>query len=273
MTDRPKLVFVGGHSKSGTTFIGRALGLFNDVCSKGELDYFRLYFKELNTLTDGYNVNIDYVNREVYDGIGNLGRIDDKAMVRIHRSVFMELFQSGVPVPADSKFWVEKSPQNVHWTNAINFIFPEAVIVAVYRDPVAVFRSRLRHMADHRDGELKNVASPERQEFRRTFIEGWYTWIGQLEKYKDRLMPVNYQHVVDDTKGFLDFAAERIFKEDLGLKAPVETLSKEYYLSQLPEERRAKSLVQTNMKRLTLSEKEISIIKEKCRSPEVPFAF
>ena len=269
----PKLIFVGGYTKSGTTFIGRTLGLFNQVCAKGELDYFRLFFKELNALTDKYNTNIEYVNREIYDGKGSLDKVDETAMVRIHRAVFAELFKSGTHVPEDSKFWVEKSPYNVRWAKSINFVFPTSTIVAVYRDPVAVLRSNLRHLADHRQEELKNPNSPERQEFRQKFIRAWQDWVAHIENIRERLVLVNYQRVVDDTQGFLGFAANNIFGEDLGLKAPIETLSKEYYLRKLEEDRRAKSLVQADPGRLILSEEEASAVKKECHVPKLVFDF
>jgi len=273
MTASSKIIFVGGHSKSGTTFIGRALGLFNEVCAKGEMDYFRQFFKKLNFAFDDYNTNIESVNREVYDGAGTLAPVSEPVMVGIHRLMFGQLFQLGTPVPSDTRFLVEKSPYNIFLIEAIEAIFPGATIVAVYRNPKDVYRSLIRHLSDHRDPDHADMRSKVRRETRISFVNRWARLVGLIEKHRDRLVLVQYQRAADDTQAFIEFARKEIFKEDLGLRAPVETLSKEYYLSTLPEEARAKSLVQLEGHKVKLSKVEERIIDRDCRAPKVAFDF
>ena len=53
-----KKIFIGGYTKSGTTFIGRAFGLLNGVYAKGELDYFRIFYRGMEKMVVEYNENI-----------------------------------------------------------------------------------------------------------------------------------------------------------------------------------------------------------------------
>ena len=273
MKKPPKMVFIGGHTKSGTTFVGRALDLCNHVCVKGEMDYFRHFFEKMNGLANKYNASNEHVNREVYDGRGTLVSVDDVMMAEIHRSIFTKLYCAGTPVPDDSRFWVEKSPYNIFYTDAINILFPEATIVCVYREPKAVFRSLVRHLADHRGGAHNDLESKIRKDTMGSFIKRWGIYVRHLEKFRDRVTLVQYQRAADDKKGFLDFANKAIFKEDLGLRAPIDTLSKEYYLNSLPEEARAKSLVQAGPHKITLSDEELDLIERKCRPVNTAFDF
>jgi len=273
MSTTPKMVFIGGHTKSGTTFVGRALDLFDNVCVKGEMDYFRQFFAQLNGIANKYNSGNELINREVYDGQGTLVPIDENMMADIHRSIFTRLYCAGTEVPDDARFWVEKSPYNIYYTAAIRLIFPDAAIVCVYREPKAVFRSLVRHLADHRDAKHEDLHSQARKDTLDSFLKRWKNYIAHLEKFRERIILVQYQRVADDKQGFIDFARKSIFEENLGLCAPIETLSKENYLKSLPEEARAKSLVQIGPYKVELSDEELDTIEANCRPVKTTFDF
>lgn len=273
MTPNPKKLFIGGYTKSGTTFIGRAVGLVNGVYAKGEQDYFRLFFSGLGKLAAEYNRNIKIVNREVYDGYGSLEPISNNSMRVLHDKIFTHIFFSGRDIPADCKVIAEKSPHNIFWVSRIKVTFPDAINMCVYRDPKPVFRSLMRHMADHRDPEFASPAFKKRASMLAGFCKRWPEYVKTIENHRKHLVMVRYQSAADDNAAFLDFAQQLLFQEKVGLKAPVETLSKEHYLQSLPEEARAKSLVQLESGKIKLTAEEEKMIDSRCGSPNVSFDF
>ncbi|NVK42686.1 MAG: sulfotransferase [Oceanospirillaceae bacterium] len=273
MTFPCKKIFVGGYTKSGTTFVGRAFDIINNVYAKGEEDYFRLVFHGMIDLARKFNENITVVNREVYDGFGSIPPIDPASMGDLQQKVFFHIFFGGKPMPEDCKAVVEKSPHNIFRLREISYAFPEAVNVCVYRPAEPVFRSLMRHMRDHRNPAYDDPESEARDLMLQGFCEKWPQYIQIIEQNRAKLKMVQYQSVADDTAGFLDFAQKEVIGEQWGLSAPVETLSKEHYLSTLPEEARKKSLVQTSAHKIVLSDKEKEAIAEHCSNPSIQFDF
>jgi len=266
-------IFIGGYTKSGTTFVGRAFGLFNGVYAKGEQDYFRIFTKGMRDMVVKYNENITYVNKEVYDGQGTLGPLSADSFRDLHDKIFKHIFFSGQPVPDDCTAIVEKSPRNIYFIEDIEAIFPEAINICVYREPVAVFRSLMRHMADHRDPEYARPDCSERIFMLTEFFKYWKLYIETIEKKRQTLKVIRYNKAADDNQALVDFIEKEILLQSPGLKAPVETLSKEHYLKSLPKEARAKSLVQTGPYKITLAKNEIKNIKKRCRAPKIAFDF
>lgn len=269
----PRKIFIGGYTKSGTTFIGRAFGLFNNVYAKGELDYFRIFYKGFEELVVDYNKNISIVNREVYDGKGSLEPVTVKSFRRLHDKMFTHLYFAGKPVPDDCQVMVEKSPRNIFMLNQISYLFPDAVNVCVYREPQAVFRSLMRHMADHRDSNFFDPDYKKRSSMLHGFFVRWNKYADIIEEKRTMIKLVNYEAAAADNQAFLDFAEKEILGFSPGLRAPVETLSKEYYLKSLPQEARDKSLVQTGPHKIILSRNEVDLINENSRIPSMSFDF
>ncbi len=266
-------IFIGGYTKSGTTFVGRAFGLFNGVYAKGEQDYFRIFTKGMREMVVDYNENITHVNREVYDGQGTLGPLTPDSFRDLHDKIFKHIFFSGEPVPDDCTTIVEKSPRNIYWVSDIEVIFPDAINICVYREPKAVFRSLLRHMADHRDENYKKPKFKHRRNMLTKFFEHWERYVSVVEKKKQILKVIRYDTAAADHQALLDFIEKDILGHSPGLKSPVETLSKEHYLNSLPEEARAKSLVQVGPPKITLAKEEIAQIERLCRAPNIEFDF
>lgn len=273
MTHDCKKIFVGGYTKSGTTFVGRAFDIISGVYARGEEDYFRQMFNQMNKHLRDYNVNLHYVNKEVYDGQGKLKPLNNKTVRAFHQFTFYHLFFNGKPIPEDCLVTVEKSPHNIYWVDQISFTFPEAVHVCVYRQAKPVFRSLLRHMRDHRDPAYDDPMSEARQTLLRKFAAKWPTYIKIIEEKRSQLHLVRYDQVAADTAGFLDYAQKAVIGEELGLSAPLETLTKEYYLANLPPEARETSLVQTNGNKIVLSKAEDAIIEQHCIDPDTDYDF
>ncbi len=240
--DRPiRKIFVGGYTKSGTTFIGRAFGLFEGVYARGELDYFRLFFDGLRELAVNYNTNVHYVNKEVYDGFGSLKQMDNDSFRKLHDKIFKHLFFNGEAVPGDCMTIVEKSPRNIFWVPGIVKTFPGSQILAVYRPPQPVFRSLVRHMMDHRDEKYADPNFPDRKEMLPKFVKRWQALMEILEKNRPHIQVMQYESAAKDNAALVEFLGAKVLGGSPTLKAPIESLSKESYLQSLPEEARAKA--------------------------------
>lgn len=273
MTYDCKKIFVGGYTKSGTTFIGRAFGIINGVYARGEEDYFRQMFNQMNKHLREYNTNLHYVNKEVYDGQGTLEPMNNDTVRAFHQFTFYHLFFNGQGMPSDCKATVEKSPHNIYWIDQIDFTFPDAQHLCVYRPAKPVFRSLLRHMRDNRDQAYDDPASNVRQTILKKFCQKWTEYLKTTEQKRDRLKLVRYDNVAADTAAFLEFAQTEILGEKLGLAASLETLTKEHYLSTLPAEARATSLVQTSTNKIILSKGEDKLIDSSCGNPDTEYDF
>ncbi len=274
MSFNGKKIFIGGYTKSGTTFVGRVFGLLNGVYAHGEEDYFRLVMPKVNELINEFNYNIGYVNREVYDDQGPIPQVTNQSGKLLHQKIFYHLFFGGQDIPEDCIATVEKSPRNAFYMAQIKFLFPDAQILCVYRDPIPVFASLMRHMADHRSPNYRDPDSEERRESLENFLVRWNAFCDTLEKRRELYIPIRYENVVADKAGFVDFIQKEMLQEDVGLSEPLEHLSKEYYLSTLPPEKRATSLVQIDpARKIQLSEREQEAIKETCIIPSLDFAF
>lgn len=270
---RIRKVFVGGYTKSGTTFIGRAFGLFKGVYAKGELDYFRLFNDGVGKLIQEYNRNIQIVNKEVYDGYGSLEPVSADSYRQLHDKMFKHLFFAGKNIPKDCEVIVEKSPHNVYWYPRIRVLFPNATNLAVYRPPQPVFRSLMRHMMDHRDKRFADPEFEKRKSMLQGFTQRWGQLITVLESNHPQLRVMQYESAAKDNEALIDFLGSKILGTSPELKAPIESLSKESYLKSLPKEAREKSLVQTGPHKITLSAQEIGILEKNCQPPKISFDF
>ena len=268
-------VFIGGYTKSGTTYIGRAFDTLTGVYARGESDYFRLIFDSLHKSLVAYSKNIQVVNKEVYDDRGTLEPITNKRAQNIQSDLFTEIFFNGQGIPSDCRVIVDKSPRNIFHVDQIRFVFPHARIVCVFRDPVPVFQSLIRHMGDNRDKNYYDPTFKGRKDILDRFTEfRWPKYADILKREHGNLFVVRYDQAAKDPEGFLDFAETKVIGQKLGRDRGVETLTKDYYLASLPPEIRAKSLVQSDsVKKVTLTEEEKHRLVNTCEVPDIPFGF
>lgn len=269
-----RTLFIGGYTKSGTTYLGRAFDTIEHVYTRGEMDYFRLLFQPIGRAFRDYNRNLDYVNREVYDGQGELEAVPAQYLCSLHRSLFTSLFFNGESVPEDARVLVEKSPRNVFHMAQIKIVFPRAEFVTIFREPLAVASSLIRHMTDHRGEEYGDPEHPARIELLDSFVEDrWPLYVSILNKRRAEMTLISYESAARDPGQLVDFIQSEILKApDWQRRSPPETLTKEAYLKGLPEAARAKSLVQT-VKSNRLSDSEISRIQAHCQVPDLDFDF
>jgi len=270
----PRHIFVGGYTKAGTTFLGRVLGNFSGVYARGEMDFFRIFAGNYRRLAGEYSKNIQIVNTEVYDGRGELRPVTVDRARKTLDMLFQDLFFNGETPPGDCQTMVEKSPRNMFHLDQIDFAFPKAPIVHIYRPPQDCYQSLMRHMSDHRDKAFLDPDSDRRKGFLRDFVARWNEYKRHVQSpHMKRVKTLTYQALCDDLPGFVDFAQTHIFGCEMDLKAPLESLSKDAYLKSLPKKVRETSLVQTGDRKVTLADEEIAAIRTYCHAPKLTVHF
>lgn len=267
-------IILGGYTKSGTTFLGRVMGNFEGCYSRGEMDYFRIFGGNLQKMFAEFSRNIQIVNKEVYDGQGEIQPITVNSARSMMQSVFYDMFFNGNGIPDDCAYVIEKSPRNMFHLKEAQFVFPQAPIVNIYRHPADCLKSLMRHMADHRDAQYRDPDSDLRRAFMPDFERRWNQYKAHITSdAAKKVINIRYDRLKDDLPGFVDFARSTIFKKDIALKAPLETLSKESYLASLPAKARKTSLVQEDMSGLRLSDEEIAFVRAYCHEPNIKIHF
>ena len=269
----PPIVFLGGYTKSGTTFLGRVLEAFEGVYSRGEMDYLRIFASSLANMYADFNSNIEIVNEEVYDGQGALKPIPAERQMAMQRALFFDLFFNGEPIPNDCRVVIEKSPRNLFNYPAAKELSVPINYINIYRPVMPVYKSLIRHLADHRSEEYHDPESEPRQTTLERFVTRWNRHVDILEYLSGKALLVQYEAITADLGGFLDFAATRIFQDQLRRIKDPEDLTKEAYLASLPPEKRAKSLVQTATTHIELSAFEKQRLENDCKAPNIVFDF
>jgi len=266
-------IFLGGYTKSGTTFLGRSFDIFEGVYARGEMDYFHFFYDQINRLGGKYSDNVRIVNREVYDGFGDYQPITNKSAFALHEKIFLHLYFNGEETPEDCRYIVEKTPRNIFHFENIKRCFPDCDFVMLYRAPEDVFKSLMRHMADHRSSVYRDSESGLRRSMFKNFVKSWNKMIDIIRANREQMYLIRYDTLAADTGGFLDFAQSEILKEKLPLLRPLNSLTKRSYLESLPEKARAKSLVQVGDSAIQLSDNELEFLERKCKTIVEGFDF
>ncbi|MEH6405450.1 MAG: sulfotransferase [Sneathiella sp.] len=276
MTERThahRKIFLGGYTKSGTTFLGRSFDILDGVYARGEMDYFHFFYDQMNRLGGKYSDNIRIVNREVYDGFGDYKPITNSAAFTLHDKIFLHLYFNGEEVPNDCRYIVEKTPRNIFHFENIKRCFPDCDFITLYRAPQDVFKSLMRHMADHRSAVYRDSNSALRKGMLKNFAKSWNDMTQIIKANRGQMFLIRYESLAADVGGFLDFAQSTILKEQRPLRRPLKSLDKQSYLDSLPEKARSKSLVQVGAGSIRLSEGEIEFIESKCKTIADGFDF
>lgn len=180
-------VFVLGMPRSGTTLIEQILAGHSQICGAGELGIIPARIQGLNRWERhtgsgrSYPDCIDDLNASAAQGVAN-GILDE--------------LQSFDP---DARHVVDKLPHNFENIGLIKFLFPNARIISVRRDP--------------RDIAISNYFMDFQAKFGGMGFAYDLTWIGEqladhnlLMQHWHQLFPgeileINYEDVIEDTEG------------------------------------------------------------------------
>ena len=124
-SDTTKPVFIVGPPRSGTTLLEQIMSAHSEISSAGELSTLTECHKDLMIRTSSL-VGDD---RET----ALLAILDEKA--KIYSKLFMESLEAR---GSDTPMIIDKMPQNFMQLGLINFLFPNARVIYMKRDPMDV---------------------------------------------------------------------------------------------------------------------------------------
>jgi len=128
---QPKLFFVLGAPKSGTTWLQHILNAHPNVSCRGE-GMFHKYADLLVQIRETHNQQL--AQREKLHGVGfpPMSRHEVSAMVR----VFIEMRMRAHPSPKPDLQWIgEKDPDHAHWSRGLMPLFRTSSYIHIIRDP------------------------------------------------------------------------------------------------------------------------------------------
>ena len=195
-------IFILGMPRSGTTLIEQILSAHSKIYGAGELTYLpkiidRFYIKD----------KISYS-----DTINNIRHFYSKAILNL----------------SNKKHITDKLPLNFKWIGFIAKAFPEAKIIHLKRNPMAVCWSNYK--INFRDKGMEFTLSQEDlAEYYSLYSELMDFW---LEKFRKKIININYENFVQDYEeniksilNNLDLNWEDNIKHYNKIDRPVETAS------------------------------------------------
>ena len=150
MRTLPEIIFVVGNSRSGTTMLGRMLGLNKSVHTFPELHFFERYYG--NPLNDARALEATSrmlrIEAEGFFGNSPIAKYHGEANQllnndRLHQPVdIYSRFITHALAKRNKQIACEQTPQNVFYTGEILQAFPDAKFINLVRDPRDVLLSQ-----------------------------------------------------------------------------------------------------------------------------------
>ena len=161
-------IFILGMPRSGTTLLEQVLSSHSKIHGAGELNY-------LPKIID--NVNLD-----------NIKNFD--SFIKTLRSEYY----SKVKQLSDKKFIIDKLPMNFRWIGFIVKAFPEAKIIHIQRNPMAVCWSNYKiNFPD--SGMDYSLSQKDTAEYYILYNDLMKFWSKNL---KEKIININYENFVND---------------------------------------------------------------------------
>ena len=161
-------IFILGMPRSGTTLLEQVLSSHSKIHGAGELNY-------LPKIID--NVNLD-----------NIKNFD--SFIKTLRSEYY----SKVKQLSDKKFIIDKLPMNFRWIGFIVKAFPEAKIIHIQRNPMAVCWSNYKiNFPD--SGMDYSLSQKDTAEYYILYNDLMKFWSKNLE---EKIININYENFVND---------------------------------------------------------------------------
>ena len=174
-----KPIFIVGMPRSGTTLIEQILSSHSDIYGAGELNYLPKIMEEINIKNDNnFEKIIKYIR---FKYLKKLTKLSEKPFI------------------------IDKLPMNFRWIGFIINAFPEAKIIHLERNPMAVCWSNYK-INFNDTGMNFTLSQKDTAEYYVLYDDLIKYW---LEKYNKKIINVNYEKFVSNhEKGI-----EKIIKE------------------------------------------------------------
>ena len=184
-------VFVLGMPRSGTTLVEQILSGHSDIFGAGELGVIPQVIQGINRWERhtgsgrNYPDCIDDLNRFTTEGIAN--------------NVLKELKELSQESKPNAKHVVDKLPHNFENIGLIKFLFPNAKIISVRRDPRDIAMSNYFTDFQAKHGgmgfayDLENIGKQLADH--NLLMHHWH------QTFPNEILEINYEDVVDDLEG------------------------------------------------------------------------
>lgn len=184
-------VYVLGMPRSGTTLVEQILSGHNDIFGAGELGLIPQVIQGINRWERHtgsgrkYPYCVDDLNAHTTAGIAN--------------NVLKELQELAAEDKPEAKFVVDKMPHNFENVGLIKFLFPNAKIISVRRDPrdIAISNYFTDYQAKHGGMgfayDLEQIG--EQLADHNLLMHHWQ------QTFPGEILEINYEDVVDDLQG------------------------------------------------------------------------
>ncbi len=134
-----KPIFIVGVGRSGTSMLQSMLNAHRDITFPPETHFIRSYLSGKNKfgsvketmLSDPNLLKLNLPLREIIERNSNL------------ESFYKDLLQEYM-LRQGKKYVGDKDPKNIEYLKLIHSVFPQAIIIHIYRDPRAVIASRIK---------------------------------------------------------------------------------------------------------------------------------
>jgi tetratricopeptide (TPR) repeat protein len=165
----PRLIFILGMPRSGTTLVEQIVSSHSEVYGGGELDYVARFGDGLATGLDKLTLN----------------------SLLTFRNNYLDHIKKGT---GGSVFVTDKMPHNFRYIGLICAAFPEAKIIHVKRDPAATCWSNYMHyFAQNGLGYSYNLDDVVK--FYNLYMDLMQFW---QERYPDRIYELNYENLTSN---------------------------------------------------------------------------
>lgn len=162
-----KPIFIIGMPRSGTTLIEQIVSNHSSVFGAGELDFVRKFGAQL--ITDERHISDE-----------NIRKFRDRYLNSIKG------------ISTNRQFITDKMPLNFRFVSLILAAFPEAVIIHVFRSPLATYWSNFKHFFPSKAlGYCFNL--DDLAKYFALYQDLMNFW---LSKYSDKIVEVNYDLLV-----------------------------------------------------------------------------
>lgn len=203
----PRLFFVAGAPKSGTTWVQKALDAHPEIHCAGEGHFADTFVRELAPVMKRYYAQQATVAKNVYEGKPYY-RHEGQSTFAFLATAFVLKTLAGLDIPAGAKLVGDKTPLNVQNLGTLRHLFPDARFVNVVRDGRDVLVSTLRHAqrVARRDGTWQETEALLNRSTRRYASR----WVGAVEraerfaaKFPGTLHTLRYEDLKQDFAGAL----------------------------------------------------------------------
>ena len=204
--EEPRPIFIIGMPRSGTSLVEQILSSHREVFGAGELDFLSksVLFEIQNELKDMKNDDYGALSKNLLLELnpGYFNKINSKVFYnKVREKYYNSIDSFGI----SESIFTDKMPLNYRFVGFILSIFPDAKIVHLKRDPMAVCWSIYKHhFKSNGNGYSSNLDDLASYfEIYRNLMDFWH------KKFPNKIYDINYEHLTvnqeKETRNLLEY--------------------------------------------------------------------